>query len=267
MIPQVFLLGAIQGLTEWIPVSSQGVLTVVQVFLLRRNFSEALDIALWLHIGTALAATFFFRKEVLAIVREAVALPRKPSPLLRYLVLSTLVSVVPGLPLLLLLDSIPQQWGMYLMAPVGVFLVVTGLLQIKRPENGVRVEKDLGWKDAVLCGIAQGLAALPGISRSGLTVFALLARGIERTQALRLSFLMSIPVSIAAGLLGAAKSESWASSTGIVGTVVALVVGLLILRGMMSLARRVNFAYFVIVFGILVLVGSGLGLALRGTGT
>ncbi len=94
----------------------------------------------------------------------------------------------------------------------------------------------------MLAGIAQGFAALPGLSRSGLTVSALLARQVDRREALVLSFLMSIPASLGAGLFSAREGGSLEAGSALAAMIVAAVVGLLTIRILLSVVERVNFA-------------------------
>ena len=97
------------------------------------------------------------------------------------------------------------------MAAVGILMLITGAVLIKSKSSGTRTRDDVRWPDAILAGIAQGLAALPGLSRSGLTVSALLWRGVDRREALTLSFILSIPASLGAGLYAALSSGYYAS--------------------------------------------------------
>ena len=120
------LLGLLQGLTEWLPVSSQGVVTVAQTALLDRTLSEAVAYALWLHAGTACAALVALRREAWGVIRDAIAAPSSPSPRLRFLVIGTVVSAVVGIPLLLALGEVSDRLGTAGMGVVGVLMVVTG---------------------------------------------------------------------------------------------------------------------------------------------
>jgi undecaprenyl-diphosphatase len=109
--------------------------------------------------------------------------------------------------------------------------------------------------DAVLTGIAQGLAVLPGLSRSGLTVAILLGRGMDRTEALAVSFLMSIPASLGAALFAGLKSDGLRTVEGVVGAVVAMVVGLASIRLLLYVAHRANFFWFVLLAGVAIMAG------------
>ena len=105
------LLGILQGLTEWLPISSQGVVALVQSALLDRPLSEAVAFALWLHAGTACAALLALRREAWGVLRDAASAPLRPSPRLRFLAIATVVSAVIGLPLLLALGELSESLG------------------------------------------------------------------------------------------------------------------------------------------------------------
>ena len=250
------LLGLLQGLTEWLPVSSQGVVTAVSAFLFDYDASDAVALALWLHVGTSLAAVVAFRREVAGIAREVLSDPTHPSPLLAFLAVGTVVSAGIGLPLLLLLDELSGAFGAGAMALVGGLMVATGVVQMRRPVSGTRDRAGLSLLDAVLTGVAQGLAALPGLSRSGLTVAVLLGRRVERSEALVLSFLLGIPAGLAAALFAGLESGALRTAEGVVGAAVAFVVGLASIKVLLALARRVNLAFFVVLVGLAVIGGA-----------
>ena len=255
------LLGLLQGLTEWLPVSSQGVVTAASAFLFDYDASDAVALALWLHVGTSLAAALAFRREVVGIAREVLSDPTHPSPLLVFLAVGTVVSAVIGLPLLLLLDELSDALGAGAMVVVGVLLVATGAVQMRRPlsgtpDSGTRDRAGLSVLDAVLTGVAQGLAALPGLSRSGLTVAVLLGRQVDRSEALVLSFLLGIPAGLAAALFAGLESGVLRTVDGVVGAAVAFVVGLASIKVLLAVARRVNFAVFVVLVGLAVIGGA-----------
>ena len=250
------LLGLLQGLTEWLPVSSQGVVTAASAFLFGYDASDAVAVALWLHVGTSLAAVVAFRREVAGIARELLRDPMHPSPMLAFLAVGTVVSAVVGLPLLLLLDELSGSLGAGAMALVGALMVATGAVQVRRPISGTRDRTGLSLRDAVLTGLAQGLAALPGLSRSGLTVAVLLGRRVERSEALVLSFLLGIPAGLAAALFAGLDSGVLRTAEGLAGAAVAFVVGLASIKVLLALARRVNLAFFVALVGVAVIGGA-----------
>ena len=191
------LLGVLQGVAEWLPVSSEGLVAAAYSLLEGESLDEAVGYALWLHAGTMPAALVVLRREVAAaLAREAWQQPKQPSPLLLFLVMSTLLSMTVGLPLVLVLGRAHRarrrfRNGARRRPDAGH----GGRFSCGEPRPGGRDRTRLALPDALLAGVAQGLSVLPGFSRSGLTVAALLGRGIEKREALVVSFLMSIPAS------------------------------------------------------------------------
>ena len=257
LLLESIVLGIVQGETEWLPVSSEGSVTAVGSLLFDLSLSEALAFALWLHLGTAVAAAIAFRGELIEIAREAIRDVKHPSSLLRFLVLGTLFSAVIGFPMLIVLDDLSTAIGGGAMLAVGVAMLVTAVALRTRPDGGSRARTDLTTTDAVVFGIAQGLATVPGLSRSGLTVAALLGRGLSKGEALAVSFVMSIPASLGASLVAGLDSDGPTLAVGLVGAAVATVVGIATIRALLSVAERINFAVFVAGLGLLV-VGGGL---------
>jgi undecaprenyl-diphosphatase len=251
------VLGAIQGVTEWLPVSSEGAVTAAGSFFFDLAVEDAIAFALWLHLGTAIAAGIAFRSEIACILREALRDPTRPSPLLKFLVLGTAGSVIVGLPILLALDDISGAFGAGAMVAVGVAMLFTGAAQARRPAVGKRNRFELSTVDALMTGVAQGFAAVPGLSRSGLTVAVLLGRGVDRAEALAASFLLSIPAALGAALFAALDSNELYTKDGIIGAVVAMVIGLASIKVLMAVAARVNFAGFVLLAG-LAIIGGGI---------
>lgn len=271
-IGKALLLGAVQGAVEWLPLSSEGVLTLLQLHVLQRPLAESVAFAIWLHLGTLLAAVGYFRRELLQLAQALsrwVLLPRSAHlpqaeserELLRFLGIATLLTGLVGAPLLALSLSLDLlgRWGTLL---IGALLVATGLIQLAAPRWGLgeRTAQQLGVWDAVWVGLAQGLAALPGLSRSGLTISVLLLRGFRETEALRLSFLLSIPVIFAAQfllkLLEALRSDggplpllSPGALAGAGGVLSAALVGWLTISALLGLARRLPFWAFAMGLG------------------
>ena len=257
------VLGVLQGVLEWLPVSSEGAVALSYSFLLDRPLDEAVGYALWLHGGTAVSALVVFRREVAALLRELVVLPQRPSRLFLYLAASTLISALVGFPLLLALEDVSSYAGALGMGLVGSLMVVTGAVQLRRRASGNRVPDDASVADAALAGVAQGLAVLPGLSRSGLTVATLLARGMDSRAALKLSFLMSIPAGVGAALYGIFSAEAVQTPEGLVAGAVAFIVGLMMIKALIAVAGRINFGVFVLSVGFLI-VASAAWLLLTG---
>jgi undecaprenyl-diphosphatase len=246
---EYLILGFLQGITEWLPISSQGMVTIAGPGLgLEKNVVS--DLAIWLHLGTLLAAIIYFRKDLVQLVRL------KKKRLLRFLIISTVVSAVIGGPLYLWFrEVLGLASELTIMALVGAFLIITGLVQ-HRSKSGMRREKEIEDKDSLFGGIAQGLAALPGISRSGMTMSALLFSGFQSQAAIRLSFLMSIFGVTAAQIGLQLRGGFEISIEALVAMLVTLIVGLLTIDLFLKLAKRINFGRFCIFLGSLTIAAS-----------
>jgi len=261
-ILQQLILGIIQGITEWLPVSSSGVITLVMTnFFNITDLRFLLQSALLLHLGTFFAALVYFRKEVWDLTKSLFDYnqsDRETKNILKFLIISTVISGLIGLLILFGLMSFENYLditGKTITFFVGVLLLFTGIIQIKINSRGLRKEIHLKNKDSVLLGFAQGLASLPGISRSGITVSTLLLKKFDDTSALRLSFLMSLPIVLLGNIfLNLSDFTQVASSTSIYGLLAAFVFGLATIHGLMKLSRRINFGWFVLGFAVLMLI-------------
>ena len=250
------LLGLIQGITEWLPVSSEGLVTASATFLLDKSLEDAIGISLWLHLGTALAALFSFKVEILNLTKGFMGNPSCFKGEIGFLFLGTAVSALIGLPLLLfageIFQSDPTKNGIQtFIALIGIFMIVTGVILLRSKRSGKRKRNDSGTIDAMLTGTAQGFSVLPGLSRSGLTVSVLLARGMDRRDALTLSFLLSIPAGIGAGLYTVFSTGIILSPEHLVAVGMSFITGLVTIRILLKLADRINFGIFVISVGML----------------
>ena len=250
------LLGVLQGVAEWLPVSSEGLVAAAYSLLEGESLDEAVGYALWLHVGTMPAALVVLRRDVVVLAREVWKRPRQPSPLLMFLVVATALSMAVALPLVLALGELPGLVGASAMGVVGVLMLVTGALQMRRPESNGRDRTRLAPSDALLAGVAQGVSVLPGLSRSGLTVAVLLGRGVEKREVLVISFLMSIPASAAAALYAALDGGFALSEEAVVGAAAAFVVGLAGIRALLAFAERVNFGLFVVLVGLAIIAAA-----------
>ena len=250
------VLGLVQGIFEWLPVSSEGLVAAAYTLLYDAELDEAVGFALWLHLGTAPAALVVLRGEVLDLGRGLLARPFRPSPVLVFLVAATAVSAAVAFPLLLTLSELSSVLGGGAMLMVGAAMLVTGAVQLRRPSGGARTRADAGAVDGVLAGFAQGVAVVPGLSRSGLTVAVLLGRRLEGREALTLSFLMSVPASLGAALYIAVFSEVEIGAEAVVAAVVAFAAGLVTIKLLLGLAGRVNFAGFAFAVGAVMAAGA-----------
>lgn len=246
-----FLAGMLQGVTEWLPISSSG-----QVLVLLGNLGmdadDALALAFFLHFGTLLAVVVRLRGDVVEVIGN---LPKwRTDPMVRFLLFSTLVSLPIGFILVQTLEEVMEGsvGGVLLTILVGAMLIITGfVLRSAKGKLGERKVEDLADGDAAVMGLVQGLAALPGISRSGMTVSALLIDKVDADEALRLSFIMSIPVTIAVVLyeLVVWDLASIGAVPIVIGVVSSFAFGYLTIDGLMALSRRMDWSVFCVAFG------------------
>lgn len=266
MIEQI-VLGIVQGIVEWLPISSEGVLILVRTrFFGPQEIEELIKQALFLHLGTFLAALLYFRKDVWGLLRflsrgKAGARHdnKNDKKLFNFLIIATLVSGVLGFALLKLFINLGDQLFLssrVLTLIIGLLLLITAGLQFKASNKGKRGIGDLNSKDSWLLGIIQGLAVLPGLSRSGLTVSTLLLRKFNSRDALKLSFLMSLPIVLAGNIvlnLGVLRSNFSEIRSQLIGLIFSFIFGLLTINLLLKIAERINFGYFVLFFAILVI--------------
>lgn len=188
------MLGFLQGVLEWLPVSSQGNLIVLAIAFLGLEPEYALSLSVYLHLGTGLAALVYFRKQITGILGRGTEGDRE---LFRFLLIATIVTGVVGFPLFTVV-RLTSLYGEALLALTGLALLATGVMQKDRGSGGTQEPTGLNMQDGLVLGVIQGLSAIPGLSRSGVTTTALLFKDFSGEQAFRLSFIMSIPASFAA---------------------------------------------------------------------
>lgn len=267
---QAFVLGIVQGLTEYLPVSSSAHLVLVPWALgweFDPNAAFAFDVLV--QMGTLVAVVVFFWKDLIQMLRAVFQALRErrvtQDPYIRlagWIVLGTIPAVVAGMALK---DTVEAAFGS--PAATSAFLLVTATLLLIAERIGKRLRplESLTWKDAVWIGLAQALSLFPGISRSGATMSAGLMRHLDRPGAARFSFLLSIPVMLGAGALALADLAALPSAASfapamVVGFVSAAVVGYASIRWMLGFVTQHSLAVFSAYCAIIGLLGLGLGL-------
>jgi undecaprenyl-diphosphatase len=267
------IIGFLQGIVEWLPVSSQGSV----VFYISNNFLEipleiSLDYSIFLHIGTLLAAMVYFRKELRSIFSieniklflsynfKIFKVEEKNRTddflMLRFLFFSVATTFLIAVPVYFFIRerfSLMAASSINLM--IGVLLFVTGFLILF---SGRKITKryDLSIKNSILLGVAQGFAIIPGLSRSGLTTSFLLFRGFSPEKAFRTSFLLSVPTMIIgeAGFLFL-KGATF-SPYALLSLLFSFVIGYLTIGLLLKVAKRINFSYFCFVIGFIYILVS-----------
>lgn len=270
---QSVLMGIVQGLSEFLPVSSSAHLVftsnfykVIKNIPIAEQSTEEVFFDIMLHLGTLIAVLIFFRKDVIEITKALFEAIRKwdfSSHLAKlglYIIAGTIVTIVLALPF----NEVANHLVFH-PALVGGLLIITGgvlflseYLSKRKPTTN-----EVGLKQALLIGLAQGLAVLPGFSRSGWTIATGLFTGLDRQTSARYSFLLSIPIILGASMVyplvkidvHEAVTYNWYSI--IIGTIVSGIVGYLCIKYFMKFISKFSlniFGWYCVVMGIFTLV-------------
>ena len=263
-----FVLGLVQGLSEFLPISSSAHLLLVPWLFGWNDFDDksvekAFDVAL--HLGTLVAAVVYFRHELARYIKAGASVvvhrgrPVDPDGRIAWLLL---LSTVPAAAIgAVFQDTIDERLGTPTIIAVSM-IVFAVLLGLSDRMTGRRVVENFRTRDAVVVGAAQALALNPGTSRSGITITGARQRGFDRDSAVRLSFLMGIPVTAGAVLLKGAGLAADGIPEGlavpmVVGIVTSGVSGWFAVWGLLRFVRTRTFAPFVvyrIVLGVVILL-------------
>lgn len=270
------LMGLIQGLTEFLPVSSSGHLAIFKQIFGMKDVGIAFDVLL--HVGTLIAVFVAFHKDIWELIVNAVGIiadvckniviwfknfsKRKlltekktkyikviSTPYRRFVML-ILVTTIPTGIMGIVFDNIIENASKALIIP-GICLLITGVLLLIADNTpaGDKDETNVSYKNAFGIGVCQGFATLPGISRSGTTIVACLVSKIDKTFAVKYSFIMSIPVILGAAVLQIPDLAGESTTGGdiasyVAGMVVAAVVGYICIKTMLNVVRKKKFKFF-----------------------
>jgi undecaprenyl-diphosphatase len=253
---EALLLGVVQGLTEFLPISSSGHLILVpwlqdyQYLHHHPHFNKTFDVAL--HLGTLVGVVIYFRKEIVELIVGALSALRKraiETTAERLAVLIAVASVpaaIVGAALQNTIDTkLGDPWQIAIL--LAVFALALGYAD-RRPER--RKMESIGTRDAVIVGVAQALALAPGVSRSGVTITAARLLGLDRDSAARFSFLLLVPVTAGAVLVKGAKVAKdgfphGAAGPTAIGVVAAAVTGYFAIAWLLAYVRRRSYDVFV----------------------
>lgn len=238
-------LGIIQGLSEFFPVSSSGHLVIMQKFLGINDNGIALQVIL--HLGTCAALLVFFFRDILALLRN-----------IKLLVLVIIVTLITGIIGLFGKDFFEQLF----ISPrlVAFSLVITGIILLATKRFTGHKRRDLGGKDAAILGIVQGIAIIPGISRSGITISSLLFRKVDKETSFKFSFLASIPAVFGAAFLEAREITRAAHSVpagvfaGFAASFISGILALWLLKIILNKAKLYYFGYYCIIIAVITLL-------------
>lgn len=268
-ILSAIILGAVQGISEFLPISSSGHLVLVPALL---GVETGLAFDTILHIGTLVAIFTFFWKDIINLIKGFILsiidltegvdifkreLHRVPEKRFAWLII---VGTIPtGIMGILLKDAIETIFRGTLF--VGIFLLVTAavLYYSERHSSGQITQKDMSFKQALIVGICQGLAVFPGISRSGSTIASGLCLGLNREYAARYSFLLSIPAVIGAGLIQIKDIATLDASLSVLlaGFISSVIFGYLSIKLLMKMIKGWSldiFAYYCTIIGIITII-------------
>jgi undecaprenyl-diphosphatase len=262
---QAIVLAIIQGITAWIPVSSKTQVILAGSAFFSLPFKECLAFALILHCGDFIAAIFKYRNEYIGAVVAAVTKPAELASFEKadeikkehlFLVISIVATAIVALPAYFIVRKVfTELSGEWLLAAVGVLLFVMAAITVIA-KKAIEQNAKISISTALITGFAQGLAVIPGISRSGITQCSLLLQGIEPQKAVRLSFMMSAPMVAAAfvAFYFVEGFEGFSIEVIAVGIVIAAVASFVTMDVLTKIARKIPSHYFLASIGLLALV-------------
>lgn len=259
-ISSAILLGIVQGVAEFLPISSSGHLAILQNLFALSAGEDHLFFDVLLHLGTLISICVCYWGDIVAMVREVFIVLRggrraDGTPVQGNLGAARLfmMIVVGTLPLFLVLPINDKVEELYYITPfIGVALLLTGcmLFVSDKMTPGKRTEKNMRFRDALVIGLCQCVATLPGLSRSGTTITAGIATGLDRTFAMKYSFLLSLPAVLGANLLSFIKAlgeESIDASlipAYLIGMLAAMLSGIAAISLMKLIAKKSKFGWF-----------------------
>ncbi len=262
-IIEAIVLGIIQGLTEFLPVSSSGHLELAKFFLNDDSVADqSMLMTVMLHGATALSTIIVFRKEVMEILKGLFQFKWNEQTIFS---LKIVISMIPAAIIGVLFDEQMELLFDKQILLVGIMLIITGLL-LFLADRAKNTNKSVSYSNALVIGIAQAIAILPGISRSGATISTSVLLGIDRERAAKFSFLMVVPLifgKIAKDLLsGEVVFSSEILLPLSIGFIAAFATGLLACTWMIKLVKSSKLSYFAyycfIVAIIAILFGLGI---------
>ena len=259
-ISSAILLGIVQGVAEFLPISSSGHLAILQDLFALSAGEDHLFFDVLLHLGTLISICVCYWGDIVAMVREVFIVLRggrraDGTPVQGNLGAARLfmMIVVGTLPLFLVLPINDKVEELYYITPfIGVALLLTGcmLFVSDKMTPGKRTEKNMRFRDALVIGLCQCVATLPGLSRSGTTITAGIATGLDRNFAMKYSFLLSLPAVLGANLLSFIKAlgeESIDASlipAYLIGMLAAMLSGIAAISLMKLIAKKSKFGWF-----------------------
>ena len=264
-IIEIIILGMVQGIAEFLPISSSAHLIIFRdIFKIGATMSQdmALSFDVALHLGTLLAIAVFFFNDFIKMLGKGLTKGTKDNEgkIFWYLIAATIPAAIAGLLFEDVIENIIRG-NLYIIAAA---LAIMGVLIYLADKSGKekKTVKDMNIKDALLVGCSQALALIPGFSRSGTTIATARTLGIKREEAAKFSFYLSAPVVCGAVVLELLDTSTWAIiatnlSTFILGIVIAFIIGLICIKYLLKYLQKHNFKIFMIyriIIAIIVLI-------------
>ncbi len=258
------ILGIVQGITEFLPISSSGHLVIGQE-LLGLNVETLRTFDVFVHLGTLMAILFYFHKDVIKLIKGFIKLiTGKFKGQNQSLVLLIIIATIPAVIIGLLLDDVMDSLFRNSQS-VAVWMAITAIFFwfAESKSQKIKIKHNLekiSWKEAILMGLAQAVAIIPGVSRSGSTIATGLFLGQNRSQAARFSFLMGIPAIAGAGILTALKTEAAISlnlDIILIGFFAAFISGLISVFVLMKILKKHSlrgFAVYLLILAAITLI-------------
>ncbi|MCF8885089.1 MAG: undecaprenyl-diphosphate phosphatase [Nitrososphaerota archaeon] len=256
-----FLLGLIQGVFEWLPVSSKTILMFL-LYAWSSTTTTSYILSIFLNGSTVLAAVLYFRREILRILRTIFYRNDiEGFVILKFLIVSTLITGLFGVPIsLLLIEFLSSLSSKMYIIFIGALFSITALLNWMRfkIKNRFKTMEEAGLREAFIAGLAQSFSTIPGVSRSGVTILALTIMGFKPRDSLTLSFLMSIPVTFGGSLYMYLVSprilETLDFEMLIIAFSTALITSILLISVLFKLADKLKPQFFLITLSVVTVI-------------
>jgi len=252
---EAVIAGAIQGMIEWLPISSEAQTMLYMLNILNIDPQTALSYAFYLHFGTMLAVIIKFRNELISIMKS----PFPEFKLSAIIIFGSIFTAITGIPLYIILRNVSVGGDSDIFTLIiGLMLIITGIVMKHAKHKGHKDIEEINNKDIFLTGIAQGFAIIPGISRSGITITTLLIRNVKQETALTISFLLSVPATMGILLLDFNALSQIPFQSMIILTISSLFFGYISMDFLLKFAKNVSFWKFCIIFGLITLIFIGI---------
>lgn len=257
-----FIVGLLQGICEWLPVSSTAI-TMIVLLLIGLKPSIAYTYALTLNLSSVIAVAIYFRGLYLKTFYEIINFDL--DYLSKFLITSTFITALVGIPIYLILRFFifTNISNFLALLFLGLFLIITGIMiRIKRTYPRGRSEKPK-FIDALVIGTLQGVSVIPGLSRSGLTIAGFIMRGFSLHNSLKYSYYISLPALLGVAFLGGLTGYNAMSYNMLVAFLISMITSIIFIKMILELSSKISPYKFVVIFGIFVMILSFLFIMLE----